>query len=81
MPLNPNTPEGIAFDKQRHLDALRLLNSLKAALAVFPDMRVGQIIDNCMQAAWEGRLNPGPDLFNISNKELAELIENYMKVG
>lgn len=76
MPLDPTTPEGMAFDLARARDADRLLNSLKAALKMFPSMRVGQLIDNCLSPRTKER---GIDLFTISNKELAELIEFYMK--
>lgn len=78
MPLDPTSPEGIAFDLVRARDADRALNSLKAALKMFPDMRVGQLIDNCLEGSRKS-LGYKMDLFNINNKELATLIERYMK--
>lgn len=42
---------------------------LKKKMAQYPDLRIGQLLSNCIP--------PGKDLFSLSTVELCQAIQNY----
>lgn len=56
--------------KDRSIQSVsRLFGAIRAALQAYPDLRVGQLIENARQ---------GKDLFYLENDELAEMITRYV---
>lgn len=76
MFFNPDARQ--AFDEKRKRDAAALLVALEKAIKLFPELRVGQIIDNATYRHCTG------DIFMIENgsllKALNEWIEEQLKL-
>jgi hypothetical protein len=54
-------------------DVVDLMMELSLALQEFPDLRLGQLIFNCLPERFQG------DPFNISDDELLECLKEYRR--
>lgn len=63
-----------AFDEQRTRDAQAVLQALQEALAVLPELRVGQLIENAKYTLLHSAER---DLFYVENSELAQAIRDF----
>jgi len=57
-----------------------ILNQLKALWTTYPDLRLGQLMEN-IKSTLPDKTGWGPDLFNLEDDVMEEVIQKIMREG